>query len=212
MIAACSISPAVGLDRALRCHGELSEPDQCLDDLRVVFGRQLRQEVVSYSGPRACEIGVGFVLAVRLPQLRQVGSNLPTVGCEQGPHKRDPRVGRQDPLPWDSGEPARSGASDDPVEDGLGLIVARVSDRHNFGVTGPGDLGQPVVPGAARVRLEVPGLDRPPLTEVEWQSERRREVGHERGISPRRLTAHAVVQVRDRQPQARRRSQLVQHT
>ena len=106
MIAVRSIAHMSASIAELRCRGELTEPDQRIDDLRVVLGRQLRQEVVSDPGPRACEIGVGFILTARLPQIRQVPLDLPTVrAVSQGQHQRDPWVGRKDPLPRDAGRP-----------------------------------------------------------------------------------------------------------
>ena len=94
-------------------------------------------------------------------------------------------------LAAEAGEPPRSGAPDNPVEDRLGLIVAPCvrpprPRRHEHGRSRSASRI-----GPARLGLEVPGSDRPPVAEVERQPERRRQFGHERGIGPRRLTASA---------------------
>ena len=116
------------------------------------------------------------------------------------------------PLPRNPRQAARAGAAEDAVQDRLGLVVARVADGHGARPARSGDLESATsYRAAARIGLEMAGAPRLPSAQVEGQAERSRQLGHERGVRPRRLAPHAVVEVRDRQPQPRGRSELVQH-
>ena len=172
------------------------------------FGR--RSWRIPGSGAR--EVRVGLVLSERLPQLRQVRSDLASRHIQERTNQGDLRIRGKDSPPRDSRQPAETGAADDSMENRLGLIVARVPDHYGRGATSPSDLDQPVIPGSSCLGLEVPGADWPPPAEVERQAERRGQLGHEAGIGPRCLTPRTVVQVSHREAKIHPRRELVQDT
>ncbi len=209
--AASSSSRTVGLDRAPRRRGEAPEADEGLGDVGVVLGRR-----AGAAGRGGCGRGSasrsaldassrqGWPSSPRYARIssRETSSRGRTSSIAGSAASRLRRR--------DAGQPARAGAAEDAVQDRLGLVVARVADRHDARAARPGDLDQPLVSGAARVGLEVAGAVGLPASQVEGQAERRGQLGHERGVRPRRLAPDAVVQVRHRQPQAGRRRELVQ--
>ena len=71
-----------------------------------------------------------------------------------------------------------------------------------------GDLRQPIVAGAAGVGFEVGCAGRLPLAQVHRQAQRARQLGHERRIAAGGRSAHAVVEMGDRQAEAERLGDL----
>ena len=85
------------------------------------------------------------------------------------------------------------------MEDRLGLVVARVADRDDGGPSPLRDLREPGIAGLAGVGLGgVGGAIGAPVAEVERQSQRTGQIGHEPGVGLGCLAPGPVVEVGDR--------------
>lgn len=98
------------------------------------------------------------------------------------------------------------------MEDRLGLVVARVADRHGRRASGLSHLAKPLIARASRFGLESRRAGWLPVTKIERETKRLGKRGHELGVVPGRLLPDTVVQVRDGEPKPKRLADLPQQS
>jgi hypothetical protein len=163
-------------------------------DGRIELALEQRQHPKPDAVPREPPPFVAAVGTVAQAATAQKFEHVASRHVEQRPH--DP-VGA---LGMDADEPAEAAAPDQPMENGLGLIVERVPGCDAAEPFAPGDLGQKLVASRTSTLFEVAAAGQRALGHVHGASEPCRETLDEAlvplGIAP----AQAMIDVSHRDP------------
>ena len=200
MRASAGAPPAVA-----RGGGERTER---LADPGVLLGER-GQDAVPDAGAREARIGVRRILDERNAAPPEVAQDLRAGDVQQRAH--------EDVAPVrNARQAADAGAADDPIEDGLGLVVRLMPQRHPVGPVRAGQLVErPQARVARRVLQGGPAAPPPFRRDVdrhgrERQPERLRPLAHQLHLAGG-VGAQAVIDGGHLQREAQPRAQLPQH-
>ena len=132
---------------------QVAEAEQGVGHPRVIVVGESGQQVVADPGAGPGLVEVAGVFAPTLTNRDEVSAHLSTRHPQERPDQRD--AGAELPAWGHPGQAGQAGPADDPVQDRLGLIVARVADGDDGGPVLAGHLKEPRIAGAAGIGLEV---------------------------------------------------------
>ena len=173
--------------------GQLGFVGQDVDDRRVEPVREEGQKLRANPIPRNRDVIIRLVVDVCQVPLVEILPQLQPATVEDGTDNRAvPRIHCR--------QPARSRSADQPQQQCLGLVVARVAQRNDVGAKLPPDALEELVSLAPRGVLERPALEPRPRSNVpairgkghvERTRDRSREV-----LVPFRIAAELMIEVR----------------
>ncbi len=183
---------------------ELGRPPERRDDRGVELGGEERHEHVTRPVAGEPEVAIGAIESIGEPAVVEIRAHEIARHVEERAHDVRPAAGRRGRH---RREAARSGPAQEAEEEGLGLVVRGVSDRH---VTGPVPLrlgGEKGVADMACSFLEAlarRGRD-PAEREGGGQPEAAGDLPDEHGVGGRLLAPESVIDVGDdeREPELR---------